>query len=289
MSDLSPFAADTNLLTHSTSRRLLQGVALEREQPLYVLPEVLLEVKRQIAAVEARRCERQLDAQGDARYPEGETRDRIVASVGRAATNWFMLELMREDTAFKLLEPTFEHMRQSRKFAMLIPPRAVRDGRIDYFEEGGDPVIIGEALAFGINLLSTRNFKSIDHEVINAWVTGELGRNSPLLYGPNETLEFLAGNNIGTYYQWMVTHGLNELHEVPELNHKAMYEVFRRISVSGFEKCAFRAEQEFDVDSMFEHKVEIARQSRHHGAAMQSERRLRQATRSAAQDAGWER
>lgn len=289
MTDLSRIAADTNLLTYSTSRRLLHGIALERSQSLCVLPEVLVEAKRRIAIAESRRCECQLDSRDDVRYKRGETRERIIEAVGEAATQWFVLELGRDDTAFEQLELTVEQRRRSRKFARSIPPKAIKKGQIEFFEEGGDPVIIGEALAFEVTLLSTNNFRTINHDLVNAWVTRELGRNSWLLYGPNETLRYLAEDDISAYYQWMVTHGLNLFHDDSDMNRSAMHDVFERFESSGFQQCAFLAEREFEVDTEFEHKVQIARNSPHHAAAIRSEQRLRHATRTAAEQAGWER
>ena len=78
-------ALDTNLISHRTPRELLHGVAIEREFPLVVLPEVLEETLVRVRKVEERRVDRLLAE--DARWMYADGRLGMAAPIACRGAN----------------------------------------------------------------------------------------------------------------------------------------------------------------------------------------------------------
>ena len=275
-------ALDTNLLARPSSRRLLHGIALDQGFDLVVLPEVEVEALPKIGALEATRWARRLKQ--EPRRPASREQ-RIIAAVAAAASRWFERLMVAEDAPFNPLTDSPEQAALARDVALSLPKEAIA-GREPSLS--GDPLIVGQAVAHNVELLSTNNFRSMDHGQINQWLRKQ-GRNRALLHTPDETIgRFNALEE--SRYEWMIAYG--PWQPVPD-DEDACHERFQRalniIRGAGFGALAEKARWDYQQDGHFMDRVRRAINSPNAQAAKDLESQFNVEVRAAASAAGWSR
>ncbi len=224
------FAVDTNLLLHSTPRRLLCGIALETGQQIHVLPEVHNEVLWGITRVERRRFERRHKESLAKRSAQENVKQ--IRAVEDAAKGWYLGELERGDSPLNLAFKSDEDAFEIERIASELPELAFQKRRASE-PVAGDPLIVSEAVYFDIDLLSTNNLNTINHGLINRWLRDK-GWNRPLILDPSQTLERLSNRSVQRCYRWLLAHMMNTIHEIDEENHHAFQRALNRLESSGF-------------------------------------------------------
>ena len=194
-------ALDTNLISHRTPRELLHGVAIEREFPLVVLPEVLEETLVRVRKVEERRVDRLLAE--DARWND-ERMEEFRTAAGRAALDWWLEEIEHSETAYVRVEETVSDARAARRIASNLPSGIVERAPP---EPEGDALIIAQAIVYGAHLLSTNNLQSIDHENANRWARSMTQSEGELIQAPDNTLRSLADGDRTQICRWAIGYG----------------------------------------------------------------------------------
>ena len=278
-------AVDTNLLLHPIGRMLIHGIACELDLQVAILPEVKAELLRGIGGVMINEWRERFEGQPGRRDRNKEL--RIISAVTAAARDWVLSEMSNPETSYHAVTLNQEQMTEAAWIAHQIPDHAFdRDlwGR----KTQGDPLIIGEAIVRRVELLSTNNFLSIDHDVVNAWVP-TIGRNRKILYNPNESLAEFSGDNNFTCYRWFMEYGMRRIDAGDSANRSGFEDVLRRIRAAGFDAKAAQVRRIYIADESFNEKIQQVRASpgRFRPKILESESRLRVAVLKAAEDAGW--
>ncbi len=279
---MTPVAVDSNLLRYPTTRRLLHGIALETDTPLYILPEVHREL---------------IDRAGLVRSELGRLKRRM-AKQGRAADESVFRPAIRDAVA------TWYEDLQSSVFT-----RIEDDQTVDYWQSmaeqipaeifkvdlqrertDGDPIIVAQAIHYGIPLLSSNNLKTIDHAQCNEWIRHK-GFNGPAVSTPSETIALLSNRDTEVAYHWLLTHATNQVFENEPENRREFARALAVINDGGFKETdaqkpvgsdafktiAFRVRQLFESDDRFMSRLHSAVQSPHRETAIQTELDLNQA------------
>ena len=277
-------APDTNLLAYGASRRLLHGMALDSQCTLVVLPEVAVESTRRIAAYVEDMWVRQLMDRHD--LPR-DARVRIAGAAGAGAREWFENDLLAGGGCFEAAVETFDLAWEARKIAVNLPPGALRGSHPD--RAAGDPLIIGQALAFDVDLLSTNNFRTMHHPTLNDWAAG-LGRDRPLLYTPDESVAQMQALAEHTPYEWSLAYGPWRIDEADEDASRAAFEdSIGRIKGAGFINMAQEIQWEYEGDDGFWSRAQALLRSSRSQAALATEDRMRERVIASATAAGWSR
>ncbi len=246
---MTPVAVDSNLLRYPTTRRLLHGIALETDTPLYILPEVHREL---------------IDRAGLVRSELGRLKRRM-AKQGRAADEFVFRPAIRDAVA-----TWYEDLQRERT--------------------DGDPIIVAQAIHYGIPLLSSNNLKTIDHAQCNEWIRHK-GFNGPAVSTPSETIALLSNRDTEVAYHWLLTHATNQVFENEPENRREFARALAVLNDGGFKETdtqkpvgsdafktiTFRVRQLFERDGRFMSRLQSAVQSPHRETAIQTELDLNQA------------
>ncbi len=94
--------------------------------------------------------------------------EEILEAISQSSLVWCHNDLTSESSVFEKLSQSLSLVDQRRiqELADNMPAHAFLQG-IPLYEAGGDPVIIAQALYFGIDLLGSNNLNTITHDVIN--------------------------------------------------------------------------------------------------------------------------
>ena len=87
-------------------------------------------------------------------------------AAGSASSSWLEGELRLNDNLYDVVAPTVGQQMAARQVAANLPENSTAS---EPDELRGDPLIIGEAAVYGVNLISTKNLRSISHEKVNDW------------------------------------------------------------------------------------------------------------------------
>jgi len=279
------FAVDTNLLLHSTPRRLLCGIALETGQQIHVLPEVHNEVLRGITRVERQRFERRRKEPLAKRSAQEAIAQ--IRAVEDAATDWYLSELERGDSPLNLASKSEEDVFEIERIASELPELAFQKKRSSE-SVAGDTLVVAEAVYLDVDLLSTNNLNTINHGLINRWLRDK-GWNRPLILDPSQTLERLSSGSVRQCYLWLLAHTMNIIHETDEENHHAFQRALNRLEASGFkqntngfESVLWNAKEYYKRDFRFQENLRSAFGLPARQAAYDAEMRLIEAVRRAA-------
>ena len=265
-------ALDTNLLSYPASRRFLHGVALDTDSTIIVLPEVEVEATRVIAAVVRDSWEEALE--DDARYSLEDKQSFAEAAAGEALS-WFS-DLLGKANAFVRPPSDAGAEVQARRIARSLPPDALEAASHRPWPLIGDPLIVGQALVYDVDLLSTNNFKTIAHEIINEWAMRR-GRNKPLLYLPDDLVRTLFPRDMDHTYEWTLGFGPWEVAPDDALGSRRAYELaLNHLSGAGFKSTASRAAWRYERDERFMDRARAASRSPAARAAWSSEADLRE-------------
>lgn len=278
---MNELALDTNLMLYPISRMLMHGIACEAGLQVAILPEVKTEALRGIGGVFINEWTGKFESQSGYRDKRKEL--RIIAAVTDAARNWLLSEMTNPETNYCEVALSQEQITEAAWIAHQLPDHVFD---IDMWgrKGHGDPLIIGEAVVQNVELLSTNNFVNLDHEVVNNWVY-TVGRNSKILYDPNESLNELSKGNSFTCYRWFMEYGMRRIHTDHNANRSEFEDVLRRIHAAGFDAQASRVRRIYRADTDFEEKIQSVRtnpgQARQR--VLESESRLRTAVLEAAE------
>lgn len=272
-------APDTNLLAYETSRRMLHGIAVATGHAIAVLPEVLIETQRRLTETAERGYLRRL-AQ-DPRYNDAAKR-RITAAAGDAAKAWFEEELDQGGVYVRLTE-TLHQAWRSRLIAFNMPPGIVQ-GNPEPIT--GDALILAQAVAFDVTLLSTSNLRTIHHAKANAWAQQLTRRNGPLIYTPDETLDELSQGSEDTLYAWTIAYGMRPPDSDESICRNEYEAALNRVYGANFRKTSEHARWHYKRDPNFMTSVRAARQ-RVGVAAAASEARRQDMVSQAITREGW--
>ena len=281
MSGKPLLAPDTNLLAYETGRRLLHGISIEVGYELAVLPEVYVEVRRRMSRIEESRWIDRLDR--DPRF-EDTAKQRIVEAAADGAGAAFDAELAAPDNAYLPLKETLSQGWQARRIAHNLPLGLVRN---DLSSIEGDPLILAQAVIFGVALLSTNNLRTIDHNAVNEWASGQIGRNKRLVYSPDETLEELSEESRETRYRWTIAYGMRPSGGDEAVCRSEYEGCLDRLYGAGFQRTVGEARWEYETDAAFMGTLSAALEREGVEAATRSETRLAQGARDGAARAGW--
>ncbi len=239
-------ALDTNLLAYETPRRFLRNVARDLGMGIHVLPQVHEESLKRIERAEQERwTERLENLPGYTDLARG----RIVSAVGAAARQWLDEQCRRQDSGLYLVRPTFEQTWQAHRIARNLPPGVVKRG---ISVPTGDPLILAQAAVHNVTLLSTNNFKTIDHENANEWFRDHLAEPEPIVRTPDETIGRLCGNDRSVAERWTLAYAPNWTRERSgvreEDNLRLIYEeALDRLAGAGFEETAQKARWSYET------------------------------------------
>ncbi len=235
------FALDTNLLRYPTARRLLHGIALETGMRIFVLPEVHREIfdRQGIARSEIGRWQRKERKQKGTFLESTEVNSAIEA----AALSWYS-DLINSDNVFALL-PDSQSISGWHRIAESIPEEVFKSGLArDPLE--GDPLIIAQAVHFNVDLLSSNNLQTIEHDACNRWLL-QKGWNHPLIHTPSETISTLANGDVDVAYTWFMAHATNRAHESDDDNRQEFANALGILSRGGFRTTDTRREEDSDA------------------------------------------
>ena len=252
--NLPLLAPDTNLLACETSRRMLHGIALETGHAIAVLPEVFIETERHIVRI-AEQGIRQRLAQ-DSRYDDA-TKQRITVAAGAATKACFEEQLDHQGGVYVRLTETLSQAWRSRLAALNIPPGIVKDNRLRI---SGDALILAQAVAFDVILISTNNLHTIHHAKANAWAQQTTRRNRQLIYTPDETLNELSQGSEDTLYAWTIAHGMRPPNSDEAICRDEYEAALNRVYGAGFRNTSEKARWHYELDPGFMASVHTARQ-----------------------------
>ena len=247
-------APDTNLLAYETSRRMLHGIAQTTGHAIAVLPEVLIETQRRLTETAERGYLRRL-AQ-DPRYNDA-TKQSITTAAGAAANAWFEEELAASESVYVRLTETLHQTWRSRLIAFNMPPGIVQGNPQPIT---GDALILAQAVAFDVTLLSTNNLHTIHHAKANAWAKQMTGRNRQLVYTPDETLDELSQGDEDTLYAWTTAYGMRPPNSDEAICRDAYEAALNRVYGAGFRNTSETARWHYELDPGFMASVHTARQ-----------------------------
>ena len=284
----SGFAIDTNLFVFPAPRRLLHGIALETGKNIFLLPEVHREIaeRKRIRSAEVFRWRRRqrwqkLDAGGPV-----EKMERIRDAIGKASLDWYEEELSRPDGVFRRVQTTDREVRDVARIGEALPKRIFK-GWVDDHLLAGDPLIVAEAIFHKIDLLSTNNLTSIDHDQLNAWLRSKGGWNHDLIHTPSQTIQEICQDDIQRVYQHFIAHGTIRVSAREHENRTEFVRALNALSRAGFgdgddgahesdafKRVVYRVDAEFRFDRHFAARFQEAIASPHREPAIESERRL---------------
>lgn len=277
------FAVDTNLLAYPTSRRLLHGIALETGQRIFLLPEVYKELSdgRILAQAEVERFAR--------RDPHllRSMKGSIERVLQTPATEWLEHDAQSEDTPFVRIWANETDRAEIAQVARGLPRHVFSGLQVNNRGVGGDPTIVAEGIYFDVDILSSNNLNTIDHEGLNDWLSETTGRNVPLIYRPSTTIEALCRDDMEQAYRWLMSHGMNRVYSHEDDNRAEFAKTLRVLESGGFRRkfkrrgsndafmtIVYRIEQLFLVDRQFSERLEAARASPHRQRAIDLELKL---------------
>ena len=273
-------APDTNLLAYETSRRMLHGIALETGYAIAVLPEVFIETERRVVIIAQQGLRRRLAH--DRRY-DNATKQRIAAAAGAATKAWLEEQLDQGGVYVRLTE-TLHQTWRSLSIMDHIPPGIVKS---NLRTSPGDAMILAQAVAFDVTLLSTNNLNTIHHIDANKWAQQLTGSNRQLLYTPDEILDELSQDNENTLYAWTTAYGMRPP-ENDEAKCRDAYEAaLNRVYGAGFESTSRRARWRYEHDATFMASLHSVRQRAGVAAAAASEARRQDMVSQAITKEGW--
>lgn len=285
MIDEIGFAVDTNLFVYPTARRLLNGIARETGRVVYLLPGVRSEIldRGNLCAAEMGRWRRRRNS---ADAISGDTIQRIESAVAAAGEQWFEEEVARRDSVFRLVDISDEQdKRDVNRIAEAIPATvfSIPGGRS---EVSPDRLVVAQAIFSGIDLLSTNNLKSIDHEALNAWLRSKGGWNRDLIYTPSQTVLELCGNDVRLAHQFVIAHATNRVSQFEDENRDEVRRALDVLDTAGFGRdgpgqqsdafrtIVYRLKAELRLDREFDARFRAAVASRHRQPPIDTELRL---------------
>lgn len=185
-------ALDSNLLAFQRPRIIMRGVAETLGLRLIILPEVQDEARRNLVRANGEW------AGGKAEGLAGATDEFVFDAITlaeKAAGAWFDQDILNNSNNYEVITPKGGTEVEARRIARLIP-----DGYLSANPKimAGDPLIIGQAIAYGASLLSTNNLNTISHEDVNDWAS-KCGHtpHRALIRSPDETLRDLCEDGVG--------------------------------------------------------------------------------------------
>ena len=274
-------APDTYLLAYETSRRMLHGIAVETGYAIAVLPEVFIETERHIGRI-AEQGLRQRLAQ-DSRYHDA-TKHRIADAAGAATKAWFEEQLDHQGGVYVRLTETPHQAWRSWRIMDNLPPGIVKS---NLRSSTGDALIIAQAVAFDVTLLSTNNLHTIHHANANEWAQQTTRRNRPLIFTPDEMLAMLSQGSDDTLYAWTSAYGMRPPNSDEEICRNEYEAALNRVYGAGFESTSKRARWCYEHDAAFMSSLHTARQREGVAAAARSEARRQEMVLQAVTRAGW--
>ena len=286
-------AVDTNLLAYETPRRFLRNVAQHLGINIFVLPQVHEEALRRIERTEQEHWTEKLEELPD--YDDT-ARGRIVSAAGTAAKEWLDEQCRRQGSGLVLVRPNFDQQWQAHQIARNLPAGVVKKGLTAPL---GDPLILAQTAVHGMTLLSTNNFKTIHHENANEWFQNQLGKRYPIVRMPDETIDVLADQTRATATMWTLGYGPNWTQDpaAPRGDEDAartLYEAaLERLEGAGFTTTAQHARWTYENEQAepgeFCTTLRAALNACRSRDAEQTEQQRRDAIRTAAKDADFER
>ena len=282
MGDDPPLLApDTNLLAYETSRRMLYGIAVETGYAIAVLPEVFIETQRRVTeTVEQSYLQRLAQ---DPRYHDA-TKQRIAAAAGSAAKDWFEEQLASPGSIYVRLTESLHQTWRSRLIALKIPPGVVRSNLRSIT---GDPLILAQAVAFDVTLLSTNNLRTIHHANANEWAKKMTHRDRQLIYTSDETLDELSQGSDDTLYAWTIAYGMRPPNRDEGICRNEYEAALNRVYGASFRNTSETARWRYENDPRFMASVHTARQREGVAAAALSEAQRQDKVLKAATQEGW--
>jgi len=284
------FAVDTNLLAYPTSRRLLHGVALETGRRIVLLPEVYKELadNRNLAQAEVERLARR----DSALFMDLSASIEDILQM--PALRWLEHDLQDEATPFVRVDAGEADRGQIAQIARGLPKQVFSGLQASNRGLDGYPTIVAEAMFFDIDILSSNNLNTIDHEALNRWLSEMTGRNQPLIYRPSTTIEALCENELEQAYRWFMAHGMNKVHAHDDDNRAEFAKTLRVLESGGFRRkytrrhpsdafmtIVHRIEQLFLADRHFASRLQAALASPHRPHAINLELKLNERVNNA--------
>ena len=272
--EASGFAVDTNLLLFPTTRRLLHGIALETNREVFILPQVDLELRRHnLIEAELARWKRR---RGEP-PPSQTTEEALEKAIEQQTLLWYTEDLVAGHTPFRVLSDPNSEMNW-RRIADSIPDDVFKT-RPSRDRLQGDALVLAQAIHFNVELLSSNNLETIEHDKFNGWLI-EKGWNRPLIHTASETIEALAQGDVRLAYTWFMVHSTNRIHERELDNRKEFSRALRILERSGFRGVDGRRPPESDtfrtivyrIQRLFEQDQQFERRFRQALHAHQSQR-----------------
>ena len=296
----SGFAIDSNLFVFPATRRLLHGIALETGKNIFLLPEVHREIakRKRICSAEVFRWRRRqrwqkLDAGGPV-----EKMERVIDAIGKASLDWYEEELSRPNGVFGRVQTTDREARDVARIGEALPKRIFK-GFVEGKPLEGDPLIVAQAIFCKIDLLSTNNLNTIDHDQLNAWLRSRGDWIHDLIHTPSHAVQEICQDDIQRVYQHFIAHGTLRVSAKEQENRTEFVRALNALSRAGFgdgddgahESDAFmgvvyRVDAEFRFDRHFAARFQEAIASPHREPAIESERRLNNLVDLAVKEAG---
>ncbi|MCY4041019.1 MAG: hypothetical protein OXF72_07160 [Gammaproteobacteria bacterium] len=279
------FAVDTNLFVFPAARRLLHGFALETGNEIFILPEVEAEVThgKHLRDAEVQRWCRRTGRSYKQILDRGS--DHIISAIDKSSLEWYKQETSRPDGVFRHVELKAGQEQDVSLIARTLPKRIFRHG-VTGEPPRGDPLIVAQAIFLGVDLLSTNNLNTIDHEELNKWLRSR-GWNRNLAHTPSQTLEALSNYEIERVYTHFLAHGTNRVFPDTPQNRA---EVLRGLDVlanagfgrrdydfpsgDAFKSMVYRLHAQLEADQDFKSNFENAVNSPHRATAIDTELRL---------------
>ena len=260
---------------------MLHGIALETGYAIAVLPEVFIETQRHVAEIAEQGCRQHL-AQ-DSRYDDA-TKHRIAVAAGAATKAWFEEQLDHQGGVYVRLTETPHQAWRSWRIMDNLPPGIVKS---NLRSSTGDALIIAQAVAFDVTLLSTNNLHTIHHANANEWAKKMTRRNKQLVYTPDETLDELSQDSDDTLYAWTIAYGMRPPGSAEAVCRNEYEAALNRVSVTGFGNTSMRARWHYEYDATFMASVHNASQREGVAAASLSEARRQDKVQRGMALAGW--
>lgn len=151
-------AADTNILRQPTTRRYLTSLEELRGRPVAVLPTVNFETVRQLQRLAKRYVQQRCERHG---INDRGSISLAVDAAREAAVEWWQEERFRNDSAYVHVADLGELHYTG--MSNLLPADAFAD------DNEGDSMIYAQAWAHDLDILATRNRRSIDRDRIKDW------------------------------------------------------------------------------------------------------------------------
>ena len=225
----SGFAIDSNLFVSPATRRLLHGIALETGKNIFLLPEVHREIakRKRICSAEVFRWRRRqrwqkLDAGGPV-----EKMERVIDAIGKASLDWYEEELSRPNGVFGRVQTTDREARDVARIGEALPKRIFK-GFVEGKPLEGDPLIVAQAIFHKIDLLSTNNLNTIDHDQLNAWLRSRGDWIHDLIHTPSHAVQEICQDDIQRVYQHFIAHGTLRVSAKEQENRTEFARLFRK-------------------------------------------------------------